>query len=642
MQFLTKSVRFRTIGFVLVMASLLSTVVWAQSGRGTLTGTVSDNTGAVVPNANVTITNAATGVKNSQPTSGSGSYVFTSLTPGNYDVSITAPGFKEYVQKGITVTVGDTVTVSPTLAVGAASERVEVTAEASQLKTDTSEVSTAVKSEYILDLPLSVSGTVRNPVFFMSLVPGYAGEVAGGFWANKVNGGQWYGTDIIVDGATIQLTRPSIPSFNYGVSVEAVQEFRVQTNTFAAEYGRTSSGIVNLVMKSGTNQLHGTGYEFLRNKVLDANDFFANRSGVDNRSKNQNDFGYVPSGPLYIPKVLDGRNRFFWMSSLEVYKFPASGFALQTLPTDAFRAGDMSALLAGPKPTIIYDPTTCNPGPCVPFAGNIIPPSRFSTVSKNIIPLLPHGTDALINNVQEITHTPTNAHFWTEKGDVNWSNKQKLSGSITRGPKTNPTDSSLGPLYSPVGSTSTTYIRFSHDYIFKPNLLNHFNYGLSRSPDARNSGTYGLAAYQPSTLGLTNVPDLTFPGIGWTGTSYKGTGSEYSRFANQSASFNDDVSWFRGRHSFKMGLDIRHQQFNVARRENGSGSFEFNPQQTSDPANLTDPGGHAWASFLLGEVKSSNVRAGLLLRNQWNYTGMYFQDDFKVYAEAHAEPRFPL
>src|SRR5206468_5478012 len=141
--------------------------------------------------------------------------------------------------------------------------------------------------------------------------------------------------------------------------------------------------------------------------------------------------------------------------------------------------------------------------------------------------------------------SPVNAYFYTEKGDVNVSDKQKISGSITRGPKNSNSTSSLGPIYSSTGGTSTTYIRLSHDYIFKPNLLNHFNYGLSRSPDARNSGTYGLAAYQPSTLGLTNVPDLTFPGIGWTGTPYKGTGSEFSIFANQSASFSDDVSWFR-------------------------------------------------------------------------------------------------
>src|SRR5439155_20244331 len=166
----------------------------------------------------------------------------------------------------------------------------------------------------------------------------------------------------------------------------------------------------------------------------------------------------------------------------------------------------------------------------------------------------------------------------------------------------------------------------SHDYIFKPNLLNHFSYGLSRSPDARNVDTAGLAQYQPSALGLRNVPDLTFPGIGWTGTPYLSQGSEFSRFVNQTSQFNDDVSWVHGRHSMKLGFEMRRQQFNVARRENGSGLFEFNPQQTADP--VTGSGGHAWASFLLGLVKTSNLRLGLNVRNQWNYYAGYWQDDF--------------
>src|SRR5947207_600623 len=338
----------------------------AQIGRGSLTGAIADSSGAAVPRASISITHTETGAKASTLSGGTGNYYFPNLVPGTYLVEVGAPGFRDHVQHGITVSVGDTVTLDVTLQVGAPTDRVEVTAEASQLKSDTSEISTAVKSDYILNLPLTVEGTVRNPVYFLSLVPGYSGEIAGGgFWAHKLNGGQWYGTDILVDGATIQLTRPSIPSFNYGVSVEAVQEFRVQTNNFSAEYGRTSSGIVNLVMKSGTNMIHGTGYEFLRNKALDANDFFANKGGIDNRSKNQHDYGFVVSGPVYIPKIYDGRNKLFWMSSLEKYKFPAAGFGLATVPTEAFKQGDLSALLPG---TVIYDPATCVQGTCVPFA----------------------------------------------------------------------------------------------------------------------------------------------------------------------------------------------------------------------------------------------------------------------------------
>ena len=608
------------------VALFLGNPLLAQIGRGTLTGTVSDPSGAAIPNAAISITHTETGVKTSGVSGADGNYYFPNLTPGNYEIDVSTAGFREHLQKGIVVTVGATVTMNVALQVGPTSDRVEVTGQPPQLQSDTSEISTVVKSDYILDLPLSVDGTVRNPVYFLSLVPGYSGETAGGgFWANKLNGGQWYGTDILVDGATIQLTRPSIPSFNYGVSVEAVQEFRVQTNNFSAEYGRTSSGIVNLVMKSGANSPHGSVYEFFRNRVFDSNDFFSNRAGIDSRSKNQNDYGFVASGPVYVPKIFNGRNKVFWMSSFEGYKFPSSGFAQATMATEAFKRGDLSALL---PTTIIYDPLTCKSGACQPFARNMIPDARISRVSKKVIPLLPKGTDALVNNLQNITRSPIDAHFYTIKGDVNWSNKQKYSGSITRGTKSSPTDSSLGPIYSNEGGTGTTYVRFSHDYIFKPNLLNHFNYGLSRSPDTRNVDTAGVAQYQPSALGLANVPDLTFPGIGWAGANYLSVGSEYSRFVNQTSEVNDDVSWIHGRHRMKFGFDTRRQQFNVARRENGSGLFSFDPRTTADP--VTGNGGHAWASFLLGEVYSSNVRVGLILRNQWNYYGMYAQDDFKL------------
>src|SRR6185503_7732495 len=217
--FLSGLARF-TVGLL-----ALSIAAFAQIGRGTLTGTISDPSGAGIPSAAITVTHSDTGIKVNGQSGNVGNFYFASLVPGSYEIEVSASGFRDYAQRGVTVSVGDTVTANIALQVGATTDKVVVTAEAPQLKSDTSEISTAVASDYILNLPLTVEGTVRNPVYFMSLVPGYTGEVVGGFWANKVNGGQWYGTDIFVDGSTIQLTRPSIPSFNYGVSVDAVQEF---------------------------------------------------------------------------------------------------------------------------------------------------------------------------------------------------------------------------------------------------------------------------------------------------------------------------------------------------------------------------------------------------------------------------------
>jgi len=208
---------------------------------------------------------------------------------------VSTAGFREHLQKGIVVTVGATVTMNVALQVGPTSDRVEVTGQPPQLQSDTSEISTVVKSDYILDLPLSVDGTVRNPVYSSRSYRLFRGNRGRRVWANKLNGAS--GMHGYPGGRRHDpIDRPSIPSFNYGVSVEAVQEFRVQTNNFSAEYGRTSSGIVNLVMKSGANSPHGSVYEFFRNRVFDSNDFFSNRAGIDSRSKNQNDYGFVASG----------------------------------------------------------------------------------------------------------------------------------------------------------------------------------------------------------------------------------------------------------------------------------------------------------------------------------------------------------
>lgn len=245
----------------------------AQSGRGTLTGSVKDANGTVVQGAAVTLKATDTGSVYRAVASGDGLYTFPELPPGTYSLTVTAPGFASFTQHGITVNVGSTATVNTALQVGSVTETVTVTSDASQLQTESSDVGTTVSTQLIQDLPLQFNGTVRNPLQFVQLTPGFSGADSnspteqGGF---KLNGGQQSGTDIFVDGATIELASANL-QMNYGVSVEAVQEFKVMTNTFDAQYGRTSGGLVNLVTKTGTNALHGALYDILRNKALDAN-----------------------------------------------------------------------------------------------------------------------------------------------------------------------------------------------------------------------------------------------------------------------------------------------------------------------------------------------------------------------------------
>ena len=277
----------------------------AQSGRGTLTGTIKDASGAGLEGVSINLTETNTGSRFTAVAGTDGLYTFPELQPGSYTLAVTASGFESYTQNGITVNVGSTATVNVVLKVGAATESVTVTSDASQLQSESSDIGTTVSTELIEDLPLQFNGTVRNPLQFVQLTPGFSGSDTnsptqqGGF---KLNGGQQSGVDIFVDGATIELASANL-QMNYGVSVEAVQEFKVMTNTFDAQYGRMSGGLVNLVTKSGTNALHGSVYDILRNKSLDANSWINNLDGTTRPVDTQNDFGAIVSGPVYIPKL---------------------------------------------------------------------------------------------------------------------------------------------------------------------------------------------------------------------------------------------------------------------------------------------------------------------------------------------------
>ena len=277
--------RRRLSQFVL-LASLISLllvgVMPAQTDRGTITGTVTDQSGAVLVGAKVTVVNTATGSSVETSTSGAGLFTVPQLTVGVYRVTIEQAGFKKHVQEGVTVPLGQTVRVEAALQVGEVSQSVEVQAEAPVLKPDTSELGTTISNQQILDLPLSMTGEMRNPTTFMRLVPGVVGRgstsMAGpeAIFNTAVNGGQTLSLEIQLDGAAILGSNLPGDLRIIGFPVDAVQEFKLSTNNFAAELGRTGGGVTSFTLKSGTNQIHGSVYEFFRNEKLNANGFFNN------------------------------------------------------------------------------------------------------------------------------------------------------------------------------------------------------------------------------------------------------------------------------------------------------------------------------------------------------------------------------
>ena len=600
---------------------------WGQVGQGTLSGSVGDASGAMVPGATLTLVNVATQGRWTGASTSAGDYTITNLPPGVYDLTVESAGFKEYVQRGITVSVGATSTVNVVLQIGQASQTVEVQADASPLKTDTSDVSTSVTAQTILDLPLQVGGEVRNPIQFVQLVPGFTGSVSNSLTSTeafKFNGGQAGGSDILVDGASITLASPNLQT-NYGLSVEGVGEFRVLTNTFPAEYGRSTGGIINLVTKSGTNALNGSMYDFLRNRVLDANSWFGNERGVDTPVDTQNDFGFLLSGPVYIPKIYNGHNKTFFMVDYEGYRFNSGGTGLATYPTEAFKKGDFSALLPG---TVIYDPTTCAPGPCKPFANNVIPTQNLSPVSAALNKLLPTtSNNSLSNNTTVGSDSTTSTNMYTVKIDQQFSDKQKLYGSFSQNKGTITGTSTLGPLFKSTYDQSTIYLRVGHDYIFTPTLFNHFNVGFSRRfrEELDGSGTFGKNI--PKQIGLTGVQQTTVPCVNWEGLS-KALGCGASQFADNNFQYDDNIGWVRGKHTFKFGVDARLQQYNTRRLTYTSGNFDFSALQTASV--LDSSSGYSFASYMLGDVHTGQLNLGKGEGVRISYYGLFAQDDYKV------------
>src|SRR6267143_1526924 len=373
-QFLINAVRGKSMKkFIYTFAFLLfsgAVFLHAQTTNGSIEGSVTDPSGAALAGASVTARNMDTGLTQATTTTQAGIYSLPTLPLGRYFLTVEAPNLKKYAQEGVTVTTGTAISLNIPMQLGAVSESVTVTADATQLQTTTSEIGATVSPTLVANLPLQVKGTVRNPVEFIRLVPGFVGNLDNNPGSNssddfKVNGGQEGGTDILVDGVSISLVSPNT-QWNKGVSTDAVDEFRVLQSNFSAEYGQAGDGIVSLTIKSGTNELHGSGYDFLRNKSLDANSWVNNLQGLKRSVDTQNDFGATVGGPVWIPKVYNGKNKTFFFFAYEGFRFRNGGTNQDSFPNEDFRSGNFAALCtegftAGVCNNLshqLYDPTT--------------------------------------------------------------------------------------------------------------------------------------------------------------------------------------------------------------------------------------------------------------------------------------------
>ncbi|MCW5977049.1 MAG: carboxypeptidase regulatory-like domain-containing protein [Bryobacteraceae bacterium] len=627
---------------VVKLAALAAIAACAFSQTAQVTGTVTDPTGAVVPGAKVTAANVNTGVARDSVTNDAGNYLITALLPGRYTVTAEAAGFKQLRREQINLAVDQIGRIDFVMEVGGLQESVTVEASAVLLDSATSTVGMVVENQRVTELPLNG----RNPLDLLALSPGI--RVQGGFggktgalnWGNfSSNGGLANSNSVLVEGLALDMAQMNSPSFV--PPVDATEEFRVQTNKFSAEFGRTGGAIVNFSIKSGTNQLHGSAYEFLRNKVLNANNFFLNRAGRDRPAFIQNQFGASLGGPIK-------RDKTFFFFNWEEYRLRQPSPAITTVPTAQQRTGDFSQTFnSAGRMVVVADPLTTTQqanGSFArdPFPGNVIPAARLSTVAGNVsriwpAPNAPGNALTNVNNFSTLGGTGNNEHQVVTKLDHNLSSRWKFFGTYSR---TWAKQFNIDPLgYTPNLTRDASYARthttVSATAVFSPSLIGEFRSGFARFHAP--SIPYALG-FDMTTLGfpreLAEATQIqSFPAFNIAGLVAVGSTASAGLTLVDLNSWGQRASmtWVKSAHSLKLGADYRVQQLNQFQSNSLVPAFQFNSQMTAiNPRALNQDSGVPYASFLLGNMASASVAKSERLANQRKFLALYVQDDWKV------------
>jgi hypothetical protein len=634
---------FRVSAFCIVLV-LASGIAMAQvAGGGSIQGTITDPSGAVVPGATVTAENIATGVDTVRQTTAAGFFVLTPLPAGEYRVLVTAPGFQGLRQERVVVEALATVGLNLQLQLGSATQQVTVEESATMLHTDDATLGGSMQNVVYQALPLAMSGVPRDPTQFIGLIPGVGAvitQAAGPSFAT-FNGAKEEMNEIYVEG--LPLTFPAqqgdTRNLALGVSVEAVDQFQGETNSIKAMY--QGQGMENYVLKSGTNQFHGGLFEYFRNTALDARGFFSPYTPVEH----QNEFGGTIGGPIKKDKI-------FFFGSYDGYYFKtALPPQLQSVPSLTARTGDFTAY-----PTTIYDPqtTTCVGAICSkqPFPGNSIPTSRISSVSKSLQSYLPNPTNSnIVSNYLAILPQALHNNNTTDKVDLNLSDKHRLYGMFTRGKySTDWTGSlSVGGDALPLPYTNgrivqemPTLAQIHETWMISPTVVNSFGFGFARLWIPIISSTAG--GQYPIKAGLTGLPpgqaSDSFPVVNFNGPNapiqWGGNTSTAFNEAENTFTLQDSIQWVHGTHAVTAGFQLQRLQDNIQSPNTGtSANFTFTNNDTagfSPTGSLLTTTGNAYASYLLGAVNAASVRQNSVAEvgSRFRDYSAFIQDDWKA------------
>ncbi len=610
----------------LAICFLVSTVstLRAQVAGGELTGVITDPAGAAVRGATVTVTAVATNREHIVVSNADGVYTAPSLAPGRYRVDVSLAGFKPIRREGIRLTVGETARLDFALAVGDVREQVTVTADTPMLRTETASLGSVIEHEQVVQLPLNG----RTFMTLAALAPGVA--LPPNSQLPRINGGRPRTNEYLFDG--ISVLQPEPGQIAYFPVIDAIQEFKIESNSPPAEFGRFNGGVINLTTKSGANTFHGNAFEFFRNEALNARNFFQSTNPVKPDYR-RNQFGATLGGPLV-------HDRTFFFADYQGQRQAIGRTIISTVPTQLQREGIFTESIAGRVP-IIYDPSTTVGSLRSPFQNNTIPLARMDPVALSLLQRYPLPVSAgTANNYRRTQNEIDNQDQWDARIDHRLATtRDEVFGRLTYFrdgfiPVTPLPDGSGVPTGT-LGPQDTTAWAFASNYqhTFTPNLLNEVRIG-----DTRRTVTRSAAQLSTTVAAALNIPGIpatamfpnTLPTFLISGITQLGsppnTASDFNTSVTEVA---DSLTWLEGRHTLKMGLDWRWERLNVIQPPSPTGQFTFNAIG-SDLPNAPDTG-IPLASFLLGQVQLFSIDLQhSQIQERARIQEYFIQDDWKV------------
>ncbi len=648
----------------LLLCLLACCALSAQEFRATITGRVTDASGGAIPGAVVQAKNVATNEVTSATSDTQGTYNIPFLRPGDYILTVEAKGFKRYVREGLTLQVGQVAGLTVSMEVGDVSQSIEITAEVPLLDTEKADRGVVVDSQRVAELPLNA----RNPYLLGAMMSGVTFRGAA-IWQRpfdngaiaewSMNGGRQSNNEFLMDGAPNNAQMGS-NNVAYVPIVDAVQEFKVQSNSYDASYGKFAGGVMNVVLKSGSNDFHATGWEFLRRTPLDANSFQNNATGAKRAEHYLDQYGFQLEGPVRIPKLYDGRNKLFYLGSFENYREGTPTPLFLSYAEPEMRTGDFSKVVdAQGRPITVYNPFTGRADSSVqggirrdPFPGNRIPDSLISPISKNILKYMP-APNAKTPGVRYSTNNLLYPDYFAKdkfynlilKFDYNLGDRHRFFFRHASNDRTEDRNDN-GVFSGPGQSGQQPFQRINDAYVLDwvttitPTLIANVrasnNRFIEKGYGAGNDGFDIASLGFPKNI-VSQLPSPTFFGL-YNIDDYTALGRYQSINITNSYNLQGNITKIAGQHNMRFGIDVRRNHY-IQQNTGNIWRFRFDRAFTREIWNQGDQlSGDSFASFLLGvptanpnnitDSSSSNYPLFPFFR-QW-YVAPYFQDDWKI------------